>query len=283
MSAFDVAYQTLEESGVLQRVYFSLTEAYLRLLKDVHERPDYKLAAVTPDDTKGSDDPVTRNPNWYMNRAASRELTNVGFVLVAPAEDSIITTHCEARNRVIRDYAAAETVAFDTGDDEALKALSAVWRKIQNPDGTVNANYGRMVYHTRDAGHPAFGGGAMMSQWAWVIAMLRLSKDSNQAYMHFNRPKDQWSGNLDQPCCMYAQFMIREHTLDLHVNYRSNDLVFGFPYNMLYFIKLLHRMLRELREFYPALKLGSLHYHAASLHHYERHAALVEAMLGKAR
>lgn len=260
-------------------VFNTLSAAYAHLLWQVYHRADYHLKTVTPEDTKGSDEPITKDPAWYRNRRATRECVHVAFTVTEPAEDEAIVTRSEARNRTIRDYAAAETVAFDTNDDEALKALSAVWRDIQNPDGSVNANYGRMVYHLRDAGG-SFDT-APCSQWEWAIRMLRLSRDTNQAYLHFNRPKDQWPGNKDQPCCMYIQFMIRQNRLCLFVNYRSNDLVFGFPYNMLYFVKLLHRMLRELREVYPTLQLGDLHYYAASLHFYEHQREMVQDMLGE--
>lgn len=262
-------------------VFATLSDAYQSLLRRALLQPDHVLPAVTPDQVAASPAAVTRSPHWFMNRAACQELVNVHFTLTAPREEEVLVTQSPARDAVMADYARRETILFDAGDTVGLKALSAVWRKIANPDGTVNANYGTMVYHLRDAGHAQFEPDRpLRSQWEWARDALVLTASSNQSYLHFNRPKDQWSGNLDQPCCMYVQFLIREQRLHLYVNMRSNDLVYGFPYNMLYFIKLLHRMQRDLLPVYPTLQVGDLHYHATSLHIYEKHLAKGREMTG---
>ena len=138
-----------------------------------------------------------------------------------------------------------------------------------------------MVYHLKDCGNPQFTDPEQfMSQWEWAKNRLTLSKETNQAYIHFNRPKDQWNENLDQPCCMNIQFQIRDNRVNLYVNMRSNDLVYGVPYNMMYFVKLMHRMIAELKDIYPELVIGDYYYHAASLHFYLKHTDKVQDMLG---
>jgi len=264
------------------KTYETLSEAYLDILRDVYENPDYVHDAVTPEKVQGNENPVVKNAKWFFNKAANQEKINYHFVIKKPSDREDITTKSERRNQIIYEYSSKETVLFDKGDRVEIKQLSKVWQKIANPDGTINASYGYMVYHLRDAGNPDFQNeDEFMSQWEWAKNRLMLLKKTNQAYIHFNRPKDQWNENLDQPCCMNIQFQIRDDFLNLNVNMRSNDLVYGVPYNMLYFVKLMHRMVAELKEkTYPTLQIGDYFYNAASLHFYLKHRDMVEDMLG---
>jgi thymidylate synthase len=261
-------------------VFHSLSEAYLYILKDVYENPDYVHDSVTPEMVADSDNKVTKNPNWFFNKAAKQEKVNYHFVIIKPRLDENITTKSSQRNDIIYEYSSKETVLFDSGDRTAIKSLSKVWDRIQNPDGTINANYGYMVYFLKDAGHTGFDPENFMSQWDWAKNRLKLKKSTNQGYLHFNRPKDQWNENLDQPCCMNIQFFIREDQLHLNVNMRSNDITYGCPYNLLYFVKLMHRMVEELKGTYPTLTIGNYYYNTLSLHFYLKHKSKVEDMLG---
>ncbi len=259
--------------------YHSLSEAYLAILRDVYEHPDYIHHTVKPEDMVNHENPVTKKENWYFNKTANQEKVNYFCTIVEPSDQEPITTKSEQRNQIIFEYSNAETVLFDNGDRTEIKQLSKVWQRVANPDGTINASYGFMVYHLKDAGNPDFGA-EFISQWEWAKNRLILLKKTNQAYIHFNRPKDQWNDNLDQPCCMNIQFQIRDDRIHLYVNMRSNDLVYGVPYNMLYFVKLLHRMCSELKPYYPTLKIGNYYYHAVSLHFYLKHLDKVQDMLG---
>lgn len=263
----------------MPKVYHSLTEAYLDILQDVYHNPDYIHDSLQPDDIKDHPNPVTSKPNWYFNKSANQEKVNYSFTIRCPSDKECIETKSTQRNEVMYEYSTAETVLFDSGDRVSIKNLSKVWERIQNPDGTINANYGYMVYHLKDAGNPQFTT-EFLSQWEWAKNRLQLLKKTNQAYLHFNRPKDQWNENLDQPCCMNIQFQIRDNKLHLYVNMRSNDLVYGVPYNMMYFVKLMHRMVAELKQTYPELEVGDYIYHTVSLHFYLKHMSKVEDMLG---
>jgi thymidylate synthase len=252
-------------------LYPDITTAYLAVLEDVYLNPDFHHEALTPDNVS-STNPVTFNENWYFNKGAYQEKINYSFAIETPSESERIETSDVARNLQIYDYSVKETELFDSGDREGLKEISKVWARIANPDGTVNANYGYMVYHLRDTPES-------LSQWEWALNRLRLNLSTNQAYLHFNRPKDQWNENLDQPCCLAIQFLIRDKKLNLIAYMRSNDLVYGTPYNILYFVKLMHRMLRELND--PELKIGNYYHHATSIHIYKKHLGKVRKMLSK--
>ena len=196
----------------------SLSEAYLAILEDVYKNPDYIHNSVSKDQIEqeidtgfgiGTTNPVLKNNNWYFNKNANQEKTNYRFTIHSPSCTENIVTKSAKRNEVIYEYSNKETVLFDSGDIINIKNLSKVWQKVQNPDGTINASYGYMVYHLKDAGNDNFiDKDDFMSQWDWAKNRLLLLKKTNQAYIHFNRPKDQWNNNLDQPCCMFIQFQI---------------------------------------------------------------------------
>jgi thymidylate synthase len=300
--------QVCKEDG-FPYIYKSVSDAYLGILRDVYENPDYVHDAFTAQDCE-VDDYVKSDPNWFFNKTAKQEKVNYRFIISKPKIEPI-TTLCKKRNEIIYDYSDKETVIFDNGDLVGIKTLSKVWERIANPDGTINANYVYMVYHLKDAGNEKFSE-TMLSQWEWAKDRLKRLYRTNQAYIHFNRPKDQWLLNKDQPCCMNIQFQIRDvaykdvegdklegvnvgdpdkpaapckshyKQISMYVNMRSNDLVYGVPYNMLYFVKLLHRMRDELvaEAGYADLEIGNYYYHAVSLHFYLKHKDKVESMLG---
>ena len=63
--------------------YDSLSEAYLNILKDVYENPDFVHDAITATDIttnpQKSSNPVTKNPNWYFNKSGKQEKSNYHF------------------------------------------------------------------------------------------------------------------------------------------------------------------------------------------------------------
>nr|QKF94906.1 thymidylate synthase/dCMp hydroxymethylase [Fadolivirus 2] len=269
-------------------IYSSFSEAYLSTLRDIYQNGD-ELSGITKEEylTGNSNqeynisDPIMQNDNYYYNRAASKELLNYSFTITKPSLEERLTTRSEKHNRIIQNYTDKETELFDRGDIHNMGTLSKVWDLIKNPDGTVNANYGYMVYHINDAGNEKYAPDEKpTNQWTWAREMLIRNKNTLQAYCHFNRPKDQWKGNLDQPCTMYIQFIIRKDELHLHGYMRSNDIVYGTPYNIAYFIKLMYRMLDELITVYPNLKIGNYTHHATGIHYYKRNEDRVREMLG---
>lgn len=135
-----------------------------------------------------------------------------------------------------------------------------------------------MVYHIKDAFNKEFAPDEQRSQWEWAKSRLIARHDTGQAYMHFNRPKDQWSGNKDQPCVMFGQFTIRNKKLNLTVSMRSNDVIYGTPYNWGYFIELMYRMIEELHEAGINVTIGTLHHFATSIHIYDKHYQLAKTM-----
>ena len=185
----------------------------------------------------------------YINKKSRSHLENVRVVFRHPETFKGWMVKCNDRSGVMNDYAKKEADLFDKGviDSTEMGKISRVWKTIANPDGTINANYGFMVYHLKDAGNALFTRKEeFRSQIQVCEDTLKKNIYSLQAVMHFHRPKDQYSGNLDQPCTMYVQFRVRDNKLGLICNMRSNDVIYGMPYNVSYFLLLQKRMVEYL-------------------------------------
>jgi len=265
----------------MSKQFNTISEAYMAVLHELYTNYEHLNEGTTYENRKKDNqpDPLLENKCYYFNRGETKEKMGYVFTIVNPKRNDPIVTKSTQRNKIIAEYAEKERKMYDEGDIHNMAKISRVWDIIKNPDGTVNANYGYMVYHIKDAGNPKYDD-QLMSQWEWAKARLKLNKSTCQAYLHFNRPKDQWTGNLDQPCTMFIQFVIRNDRLSLYGYMRSNDIVYGTPYNILYFIELLYRMHEELIETYPSLKIGSYTHNTTSLHYYTKHEDKVKDMLG---
>ena len=252
----------------------SFSDAYMRVLSDIYTTPTNVVKVGTEDSGLPSDQCV--------NICDFQERTNYQFTITDVAEDDTYPiTSSKHRNAVMKAYIDKETPLFDSGDANEtgnMSALSKVWDRIKNPDGKINSNYGLMVYHMRDAGNEEYQD-EHKTQWEWAKSRLVRYKNSNQAIMHFNRPIHQWDDNKDQPCTMFVQFFIRNDKLHFSSYMRSNDAVYGTPYNISYFIKLMYRMCEELQETYPLLVVGNLTHNVTSIHIYKKHMSKVKAML----
>jgi len=250
------------------RSYDTLDEAYIGCLKDVLYNYDENNLVYEENE---------------INRRPKYEKHNYAFYIKNPSLN-ILKTNSIKRNKQIKNYFEKEKIIFDNGDLKSLTNLGNIWKNITNPDGTINANYGHMVYHIKDAGNKQYApNDELLCQYDWAKKMLLKRLTTKQAYLHFNRPQHQWLKNRDQPCTMFIQYLVstnnNNYQLNLCSNMRSNDLVRGTPYNIMYFFVLFHRMLNDLKSSYPNLKLGYYYHHATSLHIYHHDVELVKSMI----
>lgn len=143
-----------------------------------------------------------------------------------------------------------------------INHFSKFWNNITN-EGTneVNSNYGSLVLNNEQIG--------------WVVNSLIKDKDSRQAIMFFNNPEFQVEGNKDFVCTLYANFFIRNNTLFMKVQMRSNDIFFGLTFDAPFFSFLHQSIYKILLKTYPGLKLGYYFHHVDNIHFYERHFNLV--------
>lgn len=148
---------------------------------------------------------------------------------------------------------------------EYINQYSKFWNNITNP-GTneVNSNYGTLVINDE--------------QFSWVIESLKKDPSSRQAIMFFNQPKFQFEGNKDFVCTMYANFFIRNNTLMMKVQMRSNDIFYGLTFDAPFFSFLMQSVYHILLKDMPNLQLGYYFHYADNLHYYERHFDLADSI-----
>ena len=173
-------------------------------------------------------------------------------------------------------YLNEELEWYMSGDlrAESIAKHAKLWSMIQNPDGTVNSNYGHFVFYQELEN---FEG----SQYDWVIESLKKDKDSRQATINFNQPKHKYTTNKDFFCTVNTQYFIRNNELIGITNMRSNDLIYGFAYDFPFFSYLQQKIYQDLKQVYPDLKLGVNYHNASSLHVYEKHFKMLEDIVNE--
>jgi thymidylate synthase len=194
----------------------------------------------------------------YDTRSAPRglpvyELIDYQFRVTTPYSGPLRTGDLD-RDAQMKTYMRAEDALYRDGTRDAERwatEASTFWREIQNPDGTINSNYGELLRRKTCAG--IWGSNETVSPWDWAKTSLMRDKDTRQAFARISLPEHQWVGNKDQPCTMHLHFRRiydneqRQDVLCLSAVMRSNDVWRGLSYDMPYFISLQERMLYELR------------------------------------
>ncbi len=84
---------------------------------------------------------------------------------------------------LLKDYAFKEFPWYYSGerDSEYIQDQAKLWKKIINPDHTLNSNYGYLVYYHQTP-HPSLGS-ITMTPFEWALYSLKKDKDSLQSIM----------------------------------------------------------------------------------------------------
>lgn len=203
-----------------------------------------------------------------------KELIGASFTLENP------------RNRLIASPARAVNYGFAVGElcwylrgDTDLETMLFYNKRMGqfSDDGkTINSAYGHRMFRDRWAITDGVALKRSRSQLDNVVDELKKDPDSRRAIMHINEPGDLLRaverGSKDVPCTLSIQLLIRDRRLHMVVNMRSNDVVWGLPYDVFSFTCLQEVFLHVLREEgVPVDDLGTYHHHAGSLHIYDTH------------
>lgn len=188
------------------------------------------------------------------------EVLDAWLTLEDPSQ-SIVTL--PERNISI-DYLNAELEWYLSGDRSVAKIgeKASMWKRIANPDGTANSNYGYLALVEKHNGK---------TQYEWCVDRLREDPDSRQAIINYNQPAHKYEGNKDFVCTIAQHFRIREGMLESVTMMRSNDMIFGLTYDLPWFTLLQRKMADEL-----GVPCGRYQHYDQSLHIYERHFSMLE-------
>lgn len=113
-------------------------------------------------------------------------------------------------------------------------------------------------------------GPKIMDQISWAAAELANDMDSRRAYVNIWRERP--GPSADIPCTCGYQFIIRDGKLNALVNMRSQDVVFGMPYDIFTFSMIAVLMQQVLWKHHDiGVATGNLYVRAGSMHLYARH------------
>ena len=151
-------------------------------------------------------------------------------------------------------YAIGEMLWYMSGNNKLkeIQKYGKGWDRMSDDGIYVNSNYGYCIKYK-------FG----FDQWEWCRNELIKNPNSRRAVIHIKTASNEESKDVN--CTVCLQFFIRENKLHLTTYMRSNDLWFGFPYDVFQFTNMLILMSMELE-----LEIGTYTHITGSLHLYKR-------------
>jgi thymidylate synthase len=227
---------------------------------------------------------VLYNPEYISSPRGMKclEILDMQYRVLQPDSKPIVTCD-EERNLVIADYTVKELEWYLSGNMNADSAPSAFWKKLANPDGTINSNYGYLVLHDNSEGcryESDYPFEVYRTPYEWALETLKKDKDSRQAIIRYNKPEHAWMGTKDFCCTLNAVIHIRENKLHMSVDQRSGDANFGLVYDIPWHCWLQDKIITDLKSTYPELQKGSFTHLVHSFHIYERDIERIKKMLG---
>jgi thymidylate synthase len=176
-----------------------------------------------------------------------------------------------ARRRFSLPLAIGEFCWHLSGSDEvdALAYYAPRWRDFTEDGLRVSGScYGKRIFRT-----PGGSSSVKETQWEQLVRTLDADRDSRRAVLSlWNR--DFTSETKDVPCTMTVQFLVRNGRVNAVVHMRSNDAIWGVPYDVFLFT-----MLQEYLAVSIGVEVGEYVHMASSMHLYERHFDLAEGIL----
>lgn len=174
-----------------------------------------------------------------------KELTNVVLHLDDPTKCLITLKDRKLNYR----FGIIEKFEFASGSNDVgrILAYNSKLSSYLNSNQTFDANYSERFHYW----------------FAYIIGLLTKDPDSRQAVISLYGTQDRHDSK-DIPCTLTLQFMIREGKLNLIVNMRSNDVLWGVPYDVQSFC-----FIQEMIAACLKIPVGYYAHHVGSMHIYE--------------
>lgn len=192
------------------------------------------------------------------------ELSNVKFVLKSVGGNRTPILNLTDRNFSI-EYLLAELVWYFSGDNSMkfISKFGSIWEKLSDDGETNNSAYGYILQQKHG-----------FNQVDKIIELLKIDPNSRRAVLNLNVPNKKVIETHDEPCTIALQFLLREDKLDCTVMMRSNDIWFGLPYDVVFFVELQKYIAKQLD-----VHAGDYTHFAVSLHMYEKDFARAALIL----
>jgi thymidylate synthase len=209
----------------------------------------------------------TRSPRGLK----TLELEDAVITISSPTGPNSLVTLPE--RGLSMDYLRGELKWYLSGslEVEGIAKYSKFWRALANADGTVNSNYGHYVLggmFTEFNNNRCKGN---QSQFDWCYQRLKEDPSTRKAIINFNQPYHKYEENKDFVCTVSQIFRMDDAgRLVSKVYMRSNDLIYGFCYDVPFFTLIQRMMAYKL-----GIPFGRYQHHAESLHVYEKHFGIL--------
>ena len=174
-----------------------------------------------------------------------KEITNVNAILTNPL-NNIVTLNARKMNHA---FSIVEKLEYLSGQGSPERL--AFYNKNLSPF------FNR--YGMQDGAYPE-----RLHYWfRYIHTLLKQDPDSRQGVATIYGPQDRHEAK-DIPCTCIQHYMIRENKLNLTVYMRSNDLLWGFPYDVSAFCFLQQAMASMLN-----IEVGIYTHIVGSMHSYD--------------
>lgn len=197
----------------------------------------------------------------YPRNLATKELLGVSFVLTRP-RNRVTTIPERGWNPAL----AIAELAWNLRSERSVEPLAFYvprWREFADERGELRGScYGASIFGRSPR---------TRSQWEQVRTLLSEDHQSRRGVLSLRRELDVSATTNDLSCTNTIQFIARDGRLHAFVNMRSNDVIWGVPYDLFLFSTLQELMALEL-----SLDLGDYHHYASSMHIYERHFKIAQ-------
>jgi thymidylate synthase len=151
-------------------------------------------------------------------------------------------------------------------------AVPKIWKDVSSRDGKINSNYGYLMFSSEN-----------FCQYENVLMELTRSPNSRRAVAIYTRPTmhSNWcvDGMSDFICTNAVQYLIRDGALEVVVQMRSNDVVYGYRNDYAWQRYVQDKLVYDYNcgtKKADKIVPGNITWQVGSLHVYERHYSLVE-------
>jgi thymidylate synthase len=210
--------------------------------------------------------------NEFVRKYKSEDYVNdkTGVKTIEIVNASFIANKPTIFGKVNEDYIQRELEWYNSQSlnvNDIPGDVPKIWQMISDKNGKVNSNYGYLTL-SKENGNQYFN----------CAMELHKNPDSRRAVMIYTRPSI-WSeynknGMSDFICTNAVQYLIRNNKLDVVVQMRSNDVVFGYRNDYAWQKHMADMMCHELK-----VELGNIHWNVGSLHVYERHFNFIDTFI----
>ncbi|AEO93578.1 thymidylate synthase [Bacillus phage G] len=166
-------------------------------------------------------------------------------------------------------------------DASSIAHYNKQWLNYSDNGETLNGAYGQRIFNA-DGGDALFSNEEgkydvfkiQINQFNEVFKKLKNDNHSRQGTISMFDPAKDFNETKDVPCTNLLRFSIRDGKLNMLVVMRSNDIIFGTPYDIYNFT-----MLQEIMAGLLEVEVGKYTHVVDSLHLYETHFELAKEII----